>query len=243
MKTMATEAPVLLRCSALAVGYGNRALLPPIDLAIHAGEFWAVVGRNGSGKTTWLRTALGLLPPVRGRVIKEKNALRLSYVPQRSAFDELYPVRARDVVRMGTERGWSFAKPRAGEPDSVERALVEVDAKDLASRAFRSLSEGQKQRVLLARCVASDAEIAFLDEPTAAMDMIAERESLALLSALRKKHNMAIVVISHGLGLIREHADHALWMDRDSQSVVSGTIDEVFRRAALPTVDLEARDG
>ena len=228
MPAVSAASSSLLRCHAVEVGHAGSAILPRVDLSIGAGEFWAVIGRNGSGKTTWLRTLLGLLPPVAGRVERARPDLRLSYLPQRSGVDELYPVLARDVVRLGVERRWSFLSPFGREPESVARAIEDMGIADIANRPFRQLSEGQKQRVLFARLAASDAEIALLDEPTSAMDLVAEREAFELLERLRQKHGMTIVVISHYLGLAREFADHAVLLNRDAQQVVSGTPDAVF---------------
>jgi zinc transport system ATP-binding protein len=218
----------LLRCSDLRVGYGGRSILPPIDLTLGSGEFWAVIGRNGSGKTTWFKTMLGLLPPVAGRVERLVPDPRLSYLPQRANIDELYPVRAEDVVAMGTDRRWSFLRPRLGPPPEVGAALEEVGAQDLVGRPFRALSEGQKQRVLLARLVAARAQVAFLDEPTAAMDAVAENEALTLIDRLRQRHGMTVVVVSHYLGVARAFADRALFVDRENQIVVAGVPAEVF---------------
>ena len=217
----------LLRCAGLKIGH-QRPILPPIDLTLGAGELWSIIGRNGSGKTTWFRTVLGLLEPQGGRVELLRSDLRLSYIPQRTSYDDLYPVRARDVVAMGTDRRWSFLTPRMREPHEVTSALAEVGATELAHRPFRSLSEGQKQRVLLARLVASRAEIALLDEPTAAMDAVAEREAFALMERLRRTHGITIVVVSHYLGAAREFADRALLIDREAQAVVSGLPGDVF---------------
>ena len=218
----------LLRCRSLEVGHRGSPVLPKIDLSIARGELWAIIGRNGSGKTTWLRTVLGLLPPVSGTIERAPD-VRLSYLPQRSSLDELYPLLAREVVRMGTLRGWSFFGPRfGGESAEVDGALAEMKVAELADRPFRQLSEGQKQRVLFARIAASNAELALLDEPTSAMDVVAEREAFALLDGLRKTRQMAIIVVSHYLGLVREFADRALLLDRDTPAVVVGTPEEVF---------------
>ncbi len=225
---------MLLRCSGLRVGHRGRAVLPAIDLEIRQAQLWAVIGRNGSGKTTWLRTALGLLPPVAGRVEHARPDLRFSYVPQKSGVDDLYPLRARDVVRMGTDRGASFLRPLFGrEPASITRALAEMGVGDLADRPFRSLSEGQKQRVLFARLSVSDAELAVLDEPTSAMDVVAEREALRLLDGLRRTQKMAIVIVSHFLGLAPEFADRAVLLDGATPAVVVGTPDEVLAHPAF----------
>ena len=185
MKTAELTRPNLFECQALRVGIGGRAILPALDLSVKSGQFWAIVGRNGAGKTTWLRTLLGLLPAVSGRV-KAAQDVRVSYLPQRSGLDDLYPLLAREVVSIGAQRGWSFlgALGSRGHEEKVERALAEVDASELSEKPFRSLSEGQKQRVLFARLVAGDAEIAILDEPTSAMDKVAEREAFELIRKL-----------------------------------------------------------
>ncbi len=223
-----TEDP-LLRCRALEVGYLGVRLLPPIELEIRPGELWAVIGRNGSGKTTFMRTLLGLLPPVGGAVERVPADLPVSYLPQRNVIDELYPLLARDVVRMGALRGWSFLRPSfRREPAAVRHALGEMGVAELGDMPYRKLSEGQKQRVLFARLAVSGARVALLDEPTSAMDQIAETEAFQILDGLRKSRGLAIVVVSHYLGMVRRFADRALLLDRDAGRVVSGSPDEVF---------------
>ena len=220
---------VRLSCTDLVVGYNEVAVLPALSVKLGAGEFWAVVGRNGSGKTTWFRTMLGLLPPVSGTV--HNPGIRLSYVQQRMSFDDLGPVSVHEVVAMGLERGWSFAG--FGARLGVSDALREVGAADLEHRPFRSLSEGQKQRVLLARVVASRADVVFLDEPTAAMDPVAEQEALGLLDQVRKSHGTTVVVVSHYLGVAREWADRVVFVDRAAQVALEGLPDEVFAHEAF----------
>lgn len=228
------EPAALLQCRGLEVGYHGMALLPPIDVDIRAGQLWAVIGRNGSGKTTWLRTLLGLLPPVGGRIDGARPDLRLSYLPQRKVIDELYPLLARDVVAMGLERGWSFLRPRFGkEPPEIDEALKEMGVGSLGTVPYRQLSEGQKQRVLFARLSVSRADVAVLDEPTSAMDQVAEGEAFQLLDGLRRRRGLAIIVVSHYLGMVERYADNALLMDRDGQRIVAGPPDEVFRHDAF----------
>lgn len=222
-------AKLLLASRGVEVGYLGQAILPPVDVEIRAGEFWAVIGRNGSGKTTWLKTMLGLLPPVKGSVEHAAPQLRLSYLPQRKAIDELYPLLARDVVRMGLDRGWSFCRPwLGGEPKQVTQALDEMGVLALADEPFRRLSEGQKQRVLFARLSVSDADVAVLDEPTSAMDQVAEHEAFTLLDGLRQRRGLAIVIVSHYLGMVRRFADRALLLDHDTHTALSGPPSEVF---------------
>ena len=137
---------VLLRSERLLVGHGGRAILPPIDLTISAGEIWTVLGRNGAGKTTWFRTLLGLARPLGGAIVRARPDLRVAYVPQRTQFDELYPVRVHEVVRMGAERGRSvFGRSRV----DVDGALTAVDALALRDRPFRALSDLPTEHVTL----------------------------------------------------------------------------------------------
>lgn len=221
-----------LRCIQLRVGHAGAAILPAIDLSLQAGQLWAVVGRNGTGKTTWLRTLLGLLPPVSGSLLR-RPGLRASYAGQHVRFDPLFPALARDVVAMAVDRDWSFARPRLREPGAVLRALDSAGASDFAQRPFRALSEGQKQRVLLARLIASEPELALLDEPTSAMDAVAEREALGVLDRLRKQRGTTVVVVSHYLGLVRELADRVILLDGAAGEVVVGTPEQVLSHEAF----------
>jgi zinc transport system ATP-binding protein len=135
---------------------------------------------------------------------------------------------------MGTERGWSFFGRRSRERAlEVDRALSEMGVLALSERPFHQLSEGQKQRVLLARVAASGAQLAILDEPTSAMDAVAEREAFTLLDGLRKRRGMTVVVVSHYLGLVQKFADRALLLDRDTPAIVTGSVGEVFGHSSF----------
>jgi zinc transport system ATP-binding protein len=230
---MSSERNQPLVCQSLVVGYDGRGLLPPIDLTLDPASFWAVVGRNGAGKSTWMRTALGLLPPVSGR-IRRPAGMRLAFVPQRLNLDPIVPVRATDVVAMGAEHGTSFLRPR---PKVLHRkiaaALEEVGAGALGDHPFRDLSEGQKQKVLLARCIVGEPDVVFLDEPTAAMDVVAEREVLELIDGLRKRHGTTVVIVAHYLPLVADLAEEVLFLDRETEAVVSGRPGTVFESEAF----------
>ncbi len=218
----------VLTAESLTFGYAGKALLPALDIKIRDGEFWAVIGRNGSGKTTLFRTLLGLQSPVGGRVTHGAR-WRPAYIPQRAGLDPIVPLRAIEVVSLGEDRDWSFLR-FSGKPRRM-RALAclrEAGAEELYDRQFHELSEGQKQRVMLARMLAGRATVAFLDEPTAAMDSVAERESMELIDRLRHEHGIAVVMVSHFLGVARDVADRVLFLDRELQSVIAGTPAEVF---------------
>jgi zinc transport system ATP-binding protein len=223
---------VLLECRKLSVGYRSP-LLPVIDVSLGRGEVWAVVGRNGSGKSTWLRTILGLQPALGGEVWRRPE-LKFTYLAQRQSYDDHYPLRARDVVRMGLDRGLSFLSPMRRDAEARERrALALVNGSDLRDRPFRQLSEGQKQRVLLARVAIAEPDLAVLDEPTSAMDLVAEHDAFELIVKLRDELAMGIVVITHDLGLARKFADRVLLFDRDQGEVVVGAPAVVLEHGTL----------
>lgn len=217
------------------VGWGGRPLLPAIDLALCEGQLVSVVGRNGAGKSTWFKTLLGLIPPVSGRVTRCRPGLRLSYVPQSAGLDPILPLRVSDVVRQGRLRGWGFLRPWAsrGDCSQCDRALRDAEAADLARLPFHDLSKGQQQRVLFARMLAAEPEIALLDEPTAAMDLAAERSAMELLSRLARERRMAVVVVSHAPQVATDHADRILLLDAATQTVVWGRRREVLASDAF----------
>jgi zinc transport system ATP-binding protein len=225
----------LLRCEQLVVGWNGRAILPPIDLAIHRGKVLIVVGRNGSGKTTWFKTMLGLLAPVGGRVVRAMPEVRLTYVPQVFAIDPILPVRGEDVVAWGRLRGWSFLRPSASVADreACASASSEAGIADLAHVSYSALSEGQKQRVLFARLLAAETDVAFLDEPTASMDPVAEHQAFEQLMAVVRARDLAIVMVSHHLGHALHHADEVLFLDREDGAVVIGTPSAVINDPAF----------
>lgn len=219
----------LLTCTGLRVGYAGRAILPALELELRPSELLCIIGRNGCGKTTLARTLLGLLPAVSGQLERRRD-LRLAYLPQKSNLDEFYPLLARDVVQMGSLRDRSFFGFGSRAPtEAVESALVRLELGAVADRPYRELSEGQKQRVLFARLLASDPELAILDEPTSAMDAVAEREAFALLAAQREQDSSAFVMVTHDLELVRRHADRVLFVDRDAARLEVGVADEVLR--------------
>jgi manganese/iron transport system ATP-binding protein len=229
-----TAGRALLRCHGLRIGYGRRPLLPAIDLDLRAGELLLVVGHNGSGKSTLLRTILGLVPPLGGRVEASEPAPRLAYVPQAAALDNVVPVRVRDVVGWGRLRGWSFLWPfgRSGERGAVDKALAEAGAGALGRRRFRELSGGQQQRTLLARVLASEADLVVLDEPTAALDAKSERAAYARLAGLAHDRGLAVVVVTHALDAAAGFADRMLFVEPPG-TVVCGPPREVTGHAAF----------
>jgi zinc transport system ATP-binding protein len=225
---------VLLRTTGLSVGFGKRAILPPIDFEVRRGELWGVIGRNGAGKTTMFRTLLGLHPAVGGMIERPPSTL-IAYVPQRHAVDPLVPARAVDLIAEGTERGLSFLHPLKSKEAKarVEQAIAATGSGPFVRRRYRDLSEGQKQRVLLARAIAGGPDLLVLDEPTSAMDLVAEHEVVEVLIQLRQRFSIGILLVSHHLGVLVSMVDRLLFLDADDAIVINGTAAEVTSHPAF----------
>jgi len=210
----ASEAP-LLRARGLALGYGATVVLRDVDLAVHPGEIWYLVGANGSGKTTFLRAVLGLLGPRAGELVRDPVRMagaRIGFVPQSERVGSALPTTVREFVSLG------FAAsdvPRTQRAERLAFALGRTGLTGLARRDFTALSGGQRQRTLLARALVRRPSLLVLDEPTEALDEGSEQEFLATLDELhRADPKLTMLVVTHELELAAREATHlALFHD------------------------------
>lgn len=191
--------------------YDQRPVLKEINLEVEEGDFLAVIGPNGGGKTTLLRLILGCLAPVSGsvRVLGQdpRNIRsRIGYVPQHSEFARDFPVTVEDVVLMGRIKpGSLFPRRRAADLEAAAQAMQAVGILELAKRRFGTLSGGQKQRALIARALSSNPLLLLLDEPTASVDSRVEKDIYDLLRDLNKR--MTIIMVSHDLGFVSSYVN------------------------------------
>lgn len=222
----------------LTVAYDAKPVLWDIDLKIPKGQLMAVVGPNGAGKTTLIKAMLGLLKPVTGAVrfidgSGDLHAMKnqIGYVPQSGSVDWDFPATVQDVVLMGCygKLGW-IRRPRKADIELAKQTLQKVGMQDYASRQISQLSGGQQQRVFLARALAQEAVVYFMDEPFKGVDTQTERAIIALLKDL-KEHGKTVVVVHHDLQTVPDYFD---WVTLINLRVVaSGPVDEVFHEENL----------
>ena len=220
----------------VTVAYHRRPVLWDVDLEIPEGKLVGIVGPNGAGKTTLIKAALGLVPLASGKVefyskSYDENRHLVGYVPQRESVDWDFPVTVRDVVLMGTygELGW-FRRPGKRQKEKADQCLEQVGISSLANRQIRQLSGGQQQRVFLARALAQDAQLYFLDEPFAGVDAATEAAIFELLQSMRS-NNKTVLVVHHDLQTVRDYFDYVILLNM--RLVACGPVETTFTNENL----------
>lgn len=228
--------PPILDVHDITVAYHRRPVLWNVDWTLHKPNLVGIVGPNGAGKSTLLKAILGLVPLVSGSVrlfgLPLANVRqRIAYVPQRESVDWDFPVSVSDVVLMGTygRLGWC-RRPGAAEKDLARECLSQVGLADFADRQIGQLSGGQQQRTFLARALAQQADLYFLDEPFAGIDAASETAILNLLRRLRDQ-GKTVCVVHHDLRAVPSYFDHVLMLN--VRLLASGPVRDVFTEANL----------
>lgn len=216
----------------LTVAYRDRVVLHDVSVDIPKGAVMGVLGPNGAGKSTFLKAIMGLVPVMEGgstffgTSLKEARR-KVGYMPQAADVDWDFPTTVIDVVTMGTygSLGW-WRRPGQKEKDRARAALEQVGIADLADRQISELSGGQKQRTFVARILAQDPELFFMDEPFAGVDMVSERAIRDVLISLREQ-GKTIAIVHHDLSTVKDFCTHVTLLNQ-GRVVATGSLEEAF---------------
>ena len=228
--------PVPLEIHDLTVAYHKRPVLWGVDVEVPAGQLVGVIGPNGAGKSTLIKAAMGLLPvssgwvKVFGQPVKD-NLRRVGYVPQRESVDWDFPVSVMDVVLMGRYGHLGlFKRPRKEDREVARECLEKVKMLPYADRQISNLSGGQQQRVFLARALAQESDLYFMDEPFAGVDAATEAAIVTILQEL-KDQGKTLLVVHHDLPTAKTYFDSLLLLNM--RVVAFGPTEEVFTHELL----------
>jgi ABC-type Mn2+/Zn2+ transport system ATPase subunit len=215
----------------LDAGYRGKTILGNVQLRIERGQFWFLLGPNGEGKSTLLRTLMGLLPPLRGTLNRDPEQTRLErtgFVPQRCDFNPTLSTTVREFVGLGLVG----LKVDADEvEDRLTWSLERVGMATHRHRDYASLSGGQRQRILLARALIRRPTLLILDEPTNGLDLNSEEDLLASLQRLNQEDGLTILFVTHDLPLAARFATHLAVVQRGR--VTAGARHDVLAGDAL----------
>lgn len=220
----------------MTVAYDRRPVLWNIDLTLDKPGLTAIVGPNGAGKSTLIKAVMGLVPMVSGQVTAwgqevSRQLHKIGYVPQRGSVDWDFPINVFETVLMGTygTLGW-FRRPGKKQRDLAMQCLERVGMQDFSKRQIGQLSGGQQQRVFLARALAQEADLYFMDEPMAGVDAATERIVFDLLRSLSDE-GRTIVVVHHDLRTVVEYFDNVVLLN--VRVVHAGPVDTTFTSEKL----------
>jgi zinc/manganese transport system ATP-binding protein len=221
----------------LALRFGERTLFEGLGFELERGELLAVLGPNGTGKTSLIRILLGLLEPSAGRVAVEgcpprQRCHRIGYVPQQRVFDRDLVLRGRDLVRLGLDgHRWGFGRLDGGAQARVDAALAEVGASAHADAPVGRLSGGEQQRLRVAQALVADPVLILADEPLLSLDLAHQRGVVDLLDARRERAGTPVVFVTHDVNPVLHSVDRVLYLAPGSWAI--GTPDEVLTTETL----------
>ena len=221
----------VLRTIGLKIGYKGQALMPAIDVTLHEGEAVALVGANGSGKTTFFKTLTGNLKPIEGSVelcgkpldhYSPNERAKLFSLVLTEKPDDLF-LRVFDIVAAGRyPHSGLMAKLRDEDIELIKAKLQVVGVYHLIDRDFVSLSDGEKQKVMIAKALVQDTPIIYMDEPSAFLDYPSKVELLRLINRLAEEEHKTILYSSHDLELLMKHSQ-TMWAVAKEKPLMAGT--------------------
>ena len=226
-----------LRIRHASLGFGARPLWRDLDLEVAPREFVAVLGSNGSGKTSLLRAVLGQQTLDSGEIEVggdpvRRGDRRIGYIPQQRIVQPGTPLRGRDLVTLGLT-GHRFGLPRtsAAERARIAAAIAAVEASDYADRPMGTLSGGEQQRLRIAQALVDDPVLLLADEPLSSLDLAHQRAVAGLIDRHRRDHDTAVLFVTHDINPVLGMVDRVLYLAQGRFTV--GTPDEVLQSDVL----------
>jgi zinc transport system ATP-binding protein len=215
---------ILASVKNLVFGYSHEPSLNGVNFTIESGEFVAITGQNGASKSTLLKLMLGLIKPWSGDVyISNKNVqgknLTIGYVPQQiSSFNVGFPSTVLELVESGRyKKGAWFKKLSSADKTKVENSLKMVGMWDLRNRKIGELSGGQKQKICIARALASEPDLLVLDEPTTGMDAESRKSFYEFMTHQVKHHGITVVMVTHNQAEVQQYLSKLINIERGEQ--------------------------
>mgnify|MGYP004479420307 FL=1 len=219
-------------CRNLAIGYDGKAIVQNMNFSVNTGEYLCVIGKNGAGKSTFMKTLLGLQPPIQGEILFGDNLKQneIGYLPQQTEVQKDFPASVREIVLSGCQNQLGL-RPfyNRKEKSYAEAILNKLQITDLAEQCYRELSGGQKQRVLLARALCATKKMLLLDEPVAGLDPKAAKEMYYLIQKINREENITVIMISHDIQIAVNYASHVM---KIGPNIFYGTSEEYRRGGA-----------
>lgn len=220
----------------ITIAYRDKPALWDITVDIPAGSRTAIIGPNGAGKSTLIKGIVGLLKPLTGTITVLDRPFgevrtRVAYVPQTSSVNWDFPTTVEDVALMGRypRLGW-IRRPRKEDRQKAREALETMSMLEFADRQISQLSGGQRQRVFIARALAQDADLYFMDEPLAGVDVKTERLIMQTVKGFSEQ-GKTVVAVHHDLSTVEEYFDHVIVIN--GSLVAAGPVGEVFTKEVL----------
>ncbi|MCX7879918.1 MAG: ABC transporter ATP-binding protein [Ignavibacteria bacterium] len=203
----------------LSVYFGDFCVLENLNFSVEQGDFVTVVGPNGGGKTTLIKTILGAIRPKMGNILifgENPNKIDfryLGYVPQLKNFDRTFPAKAIEIVATGLTGHWNFILNKATKKLSLE-ALEQVGVPHLANQQINRLSGGELQRVYLARALVRNPKILVLDEPITGVDIVGENDFGKVLEMQQKMHSLTVFMVTHDWEYAYHHSSYVILLNK-----------------------------
>jgi len=213
----------------LSIGYDGVAIQDDISFCIEGGSYLCIVGENGTGKSTLLKTISNLQKPIFGEISFGVPRREIGYLSQQTAVQNDFPATVSEIVSTGVLSKGKWYRPFYSKQDKelIDWAMAKTNITDIKGKCFRELSGGQQRRVLLARALIGAKNFIILDEPTAGLDPEATKDFYALLEKINKDENVTIVMVTHDIESSIKYATHVLHLQVDDYFF--GTIDEYYR--------------